>query len=87
MKMLLTGKSMQDPSYTPVRLINETAYKLGARSDSHLCSIINVHCAQLSRVRHRTQFVSCFMIISIMDRTGWSLAYVRELAGVPFEEL
>ena len=75
-----------EPSYTPHMLINYAAAFLGAKSDGDLAKILPYDEGSLHRVRHRKVLVSANFMVAIMDRTGWSLAYVRELAGLPFME-
>lgn len=78
---------LKSTSYTPSRLINETAWQLGCRNYHSLAFALEMDPAQLCRVRKRTEIVSNKMMIAIADRTGWSIHYIRSLAGMPFEGL
>jgi hypothetical protein len=73
------------PSYTPGRLLNHTAAHLRCPCDAQLAHALELNNAILTRVRKRQNPVSDTLIVRIMDRTGWSIQYVRELMGVPFE--
>lgn len=76
---------LQSPSYTPVRLLNEAAALLHAKNDAQLAHILECHHALLTRVRHRRQVVTPFIMVQIMDRTGWHIQDVRKLAGMPYD--
>lgn len=76
---------LASPDYTPVRLINETAALLRAKSDFHLARILEMDCGQLSRIRNRKAPVSDRFMIDIADRTGWHIEHIRQLAGIPFD--
>lgn len=71
------------PKYTPVKLINEAAFHLGAQTDWELARMLNFDGAQLWRVRHKKDVISDTLLICFMDATGWDLKKVRELAGLP----
>lgn len=77
---------LNSPDYTPVKLINETAFKLGAKTDHQLCIKLSMDSGQMSRLRHRQEMLTHRMIIQILDRVpDWTIGHVRALAGVPFK--
>ena len=78
-------QNLNSPEYTPVRLINEVAFKLKAQTDNQLSIMLQMDTGQMSRIRHRKEMVSHRMIVNILDRTDWTIKHVRELMGVPFQ--
>lgn len=76
---------LSSPSYTPSKLINETAWQLGCRNYHSLGFALEIDPAQLCRIRKRREVVSSRMMVAIADRTGWSIQYIRALAGMPFD--
>lgn len=84
--MTLNRIDVNDPNYTPVKLINATASKLGATSECDLAMRLGMSPSQLLRIRRREQPVSNRMMVLIMDHTDWHIQKVRELMGVPFDE-
>lgn len=76
---------LTDPKYTPVKLINEAARELGAGSDYQLARALEVTQSMLSRFRNRKVGISDRFMVDVADRTGWSIEYIRGLAGIPFD--
>jgi hypothetical protein len=68
-------------SYQPSTFLDFLIDKLKVRSDSDLCRRLNVHNAQISRVRHKIEPISCNLAIAAMDATGLPLNELRNLAG------
>jgi hypothetical protein len=81
---MLDPIDLTDPSYTPARLLNESAFALRAESLLALARRIEFDPARLHRIRYRKAPVNANLLIAIMDRTGWHVQYVRALAGIPF---
>lgn len=77
--------NLQSPSYTPGKLLNAAAFLLGVTSDRALSRELECNEALICRVRNRKQVVSHYLMCQIMDRTGWHIREVRELAGMPFD--
>lgn len=77
--------NLKDPTYTPVRLLNETGFLLGCLNDAALALALDVNISQLSRIRHRKEPLSFRVIVLIADCTGWSVQHIRTLAGLPFD--
>lgn len=76
---------LTDPSYTPVKLLNETAHLLRAKNDATLALMLECDHALLTRVRKRKYVVTPYLMVQIMDRTGWHIQDVRRLAGMPYD--
>lgn len=76
---------LNDPGYTPGKLLDATAKLLNARSDFDLARRLELDPAAICRTRHRKKPIGAHTIIQILDRTGWTLAHLRELMGVPFD--
>lgn len=76
---------LQSPSYTPVRLLNETAYLLHCKNDRVLAMTLEVNQAVITRIRKRQAPITAGLMVQIMDRTGWHIQHVRELAGMPYD--
>lgn len=77
-------KHLNAATYTPGRLIDAASRALGVANDLQLSKALLIDKGQISRMRSRKTPISSGMLISVMDRTGWSLTKLRELAGVPF---
>lgn len=76
---------LQSPNYTPVRVLNETAFVLRVNNDSQLARRLELHQAVLTRIKKRSHPITETVFVRIMDRTGWGIKYTRELAGIPYE--
>lgn len=76
---------LQSPSYTPCKLISEACALLGATSEYRLAQVLEVDQAVLTRIRKRRRVISAYLMVQIMDRTGWHITEVRRLAGMPYE--
>jgi hypothetical protein len=72
-------------TYTPSRLINTTARHLGCANLFCLSFVIGIHGSQLGRIYKRQRPVSSNLMVAISDHTGWTIKYIRELAGMPFD--
>lgn len=76
---------LTDPSYTPAKLLSETAVLLRAPTDAMLALVLECDRSLLTKIRKRQQVVTPFMMVQIMDRTGWHITEVRRLAGMPYD--
>jgi hypothetical protein len=82
---LCNSIKLDDPCYTPERLLHALSQALGQGFDEHLAHALEIEPAQLSRIRHRKQPLTEWVLVQIMDRTDWSIRQVRALAGIPFD--
>jgi hypothetical protein len=69
----------------PNRLLNKVAQHLSVSSYSQLALVLDCDPALICRVHRRQVQVSSWLMVRIMDRTGWTITYVRELAGMEIE--
>lgn len=76
---------LKSPTYTPNRLLNKAAEFFGVETDAELARVLEFHQAILTRTRNRKAPVNSFLMVRIMDRTNWTIQYVRELAGMPYD--
>jgi hypothetical protein len=76
---------LASPGYTPGRLLDEAAFVLRAPNRAALALALEVDPALVSRVGRRKSPLTEHVMVQIMDRTAWSIQYVRELAGMPYE--
>lgn len=76
---------MTSPTYTPHKLLTAAMIALKARSAHDLARKLEVDAAVMTRVRKRQVRISERLMVGIMDRTGWTIKHVRELAGMPFD--
>jgi hypothetical protein len=76
---------LSDPAYTPVRLLHATAQALGAANDHQLARLLEISPGNLTRIQSRTQPLGARVIVQILDRTGWTMAQLRKLAGIEFD--
>jgi hypothetical protein len=76
---------LASPGYTPAALIYAVAEAMGLGSDEQVAHALEIEPAQLSRIRHRKQPLTEWVLVQIMDRTDWSIKQVRALAGIPFD--
>lgn len=76
---------LKSPIYTPNRLFDKAAELLQVKNDATLALVLECDQALLCRIRRRKSPLSAWLMIQIMDRTGWHIKYVRELAGIPYD--
>lgn len=76
---------LTDPSYTPVKLLDEAKWVLRARNRSQLARVLEIDEAIICRVWNLKVPISDHLMVQIADRTGWSIQYVRQLAGTPYD--
>ena len=76
---------LNSPLYTPNKLLNETMQLLGCKTDARLALILECDQAVISRVRSRKDPIRAWLMVQIMDRTGWHIQEVRQMAGIPFD--
>ena len=79
-------KPVDNPTYTPNRLLDHVMEALGVTNDSQLGLVLDFQTAQLCRVRSRKEMVSATLIVSILDCTNFSIKDVRRLAGLPMSQ-
>jgi hypothetical protein len=77
---------LSDPSYTPGKLLDEFGFVARAENACQIARALEVDPAVISRILSLQAPVSDGLMVRIMDRTGWSIQYVRQLMGVPFDE-
>lgn len=74
---------LDDPQYTPNRLMNYVYDRLGAKNQTGLCSMLGVPDSIISKVINRKQPMSAQLMIAILDSIPeMTIAQVRELAGI-----
>jgi hypothetical protein len=76
---------LTSPTYTPNRLLNKVMECLDVENASQLAHLLECDPAIITRVSHRQRPISPGLMVQIMDRTGWHIQTVRELAGMPFD--
>ena len=77
-------KVIDDPEYTPNRLMNHVRDTLGLKSNFAVARTLNIDEACLSRIIHRHQYVTNKVLIAILDAIPeMTIAEVRKLAGQP----
>jgi hypothetical protein len=78
-------EDLSDPSYTPNRLLDRTAEMLHIETDARLALVLECDASLICHIRARRYAISAWLMVQIMDRTGWHITYVRELAGLPYD--
>lgn len=76
---------LNSPTYTPGRLLDALMRPLKVRNDSQLARALEMTVPQVWRIRNRRNPITERFMVFVMDRTGWTVAYVRELGGIPFD--
>lgn len=76
---------LQSPSYTPERLLGEVMWVARVESRNKLAHALEVDGGLISRIWNKVSPLTDGLMVQIMDRTGWSLKYMRELAGIPYD--
>jgi hypothetical protein len=76
---------LQSPSYTPERLLGEVMFVARAKNRNKLAHALEVDPGLISRIWNKLAPVSDYVFMQIADRTGWSVQYMRELAGIPYD--
>lgn len=75
-------EALDDPKYTPHRLLAALARRYNTRSDKHLSGKLGLHPSTISCIRNRKLPFTNNTFIRIMDQLGMSLDEIRELAGL-----
>lgn len=74
---------LNDPQYTPNRLLNYVSDYFKARNQAELCRCLNMSDAAISKIINRRQPVSSNLICAILDTIPeMTINQVRELAGM-----
>lgn len=76
---------LHSPSYRPERLLEEAMFVLRAPDRTTLARLLEVDPALICRIWNRKSHISELVMVRIMDRTDWSIRYVRELVGMPYD--
>lgn len=74
---------LTDPLYSPNRLLNRLLQELEFESDRELAVALGCVPTLIGRIRRKKQVISAGVVIGIMELTGWPLADVRALGGIP----
>jgi hypothetical protein len=72
-------------SYTPEKLLDEVAFVMQAPNRNQVARNLDLDPALLCRIVKRQAPLTALVMVRIMDRTGWGIRYVRELAGIPYD--
>lgn len=72
-------------SYTPEKLIDEVAFVMRAANQNQVARNLELDPALICRIVKRKYPLTALVMVRIMDRTGWGIAYVRQLAGLPYD--
>ena len=75
---------LQSPSYTPGKVLDHVAWELWVPNDQRLAHALEFHPAVICRIRNRLAPIGDRVMVRIMDRTTWTIRYLRELAGMPY---
>lgn len=78
---------LKQKSYTPNKLLNTVAAKLGITDDAVLCQEIGVHRTTISNIRNRRMAVSSALIVRMHEVTGMSIRELRQEMGDTGEQL
>lgn len=76
---------LQDPAYTPNRLLDRVAEHCNARNDAALSYLLECNHGALTHIRQRHTAIGPWLMVKIMDVTGWHVQTVRELMGMPYD--
>jgi hypothetical protein len=78
---------LNDPTYTPRRLLNHALERLGVETYSALAERIDFKRAHISHISNRAAPVTPYLMVALMDAIpDLSLAEIRKLAGMPRSE-
>jgi hypothetical protein len=75
---------LSSPAYTPRKLLEEVMWVLHAPRCAQLAPALDLDTGLISRIWNRKAPLTYGVFVQIMDRTGWGIAYVRQLAGMPY---
>jgi hypothetical protein len=82
-KVLNYEFDLQDPSYTPVYLIEKLKEHLEIASDYQLSNAMVVDESVISRIRNRKIVISAGFLVRASDLLDCKMSDVRRLAGFP----
>lgn len=76
---------LQSPTYTPRKLLEEVMWVLHCKNRTELAVALGLDSGLISRIWNLKDPLTDGIFVRIMDRTNWGIAYMRKLAGVPYE--
>ncbi len=74
---------MTAPSYDPDRLLDALIAKMGLKNDAALSRRLEVAPPVISKLRHRRLPVGASFLINAHEESGYSIAEMKSLAGLP----
>jgi hypothetical protein len=74
---------LHDPTYTPQHFLLKVQEALGCKRQIDLAEKLGVHPQSLVKIRYRQYPLTAAWMVRIADLTGWSIAKIREMSGMP----
>lgn len=78
----LTENHLDNPDYTPEKLLNAMHDRMGLKNDAALARLLQLPPAVVSKLRRRQASVTAAILIRMHDITGWSISDLRALMGL-----
>jgi len=74
---------LKNPNYSPAKLLDHVAEKLGATTDAQLARELGTDASRISKFRTAAMEVSDGVLIRMNELAGFAIGDMRELMGLP----
>jgi len=78
----LTENHLDNPDYTPEKLLDTMHARLGLKNDAALARLLELPPAVVSKLRRRQASITAALLVRMHDITGWSISDLRALLGL-----
>jgi plasmid maintenance system antidote protein VapI len=78
----LTENHLDNPDYTPARLLDAMIERLGLKNDAAIARTLELPPAAVSKLRRRQASITAALLVRMHDITGWSISDLRALMGL-----
>lgn len=77
-----TAELLKSPTYTPEKLLDYLIKTLGLKNDAALSKALKVAPPVISKIRNRKLHVGPAILIRMLEKSPFSLHYLKALAGI-----
>ena len=78
----LTENHLDNPAYTPERLLDAMHARLGLKNDAAVARLLELPPAVVSKLRRKQASITAAILIRMHDVTGWSISDIRATLGL-----
>lgn len=78
----LTENHIDNPDYTPARLLDEILVRFRLKNDAALARVLQLPPSVVSKIRSKKTSITSGLLIRLHDVTGWAIGDLRALMGI-----